>query len=86
MRIGWSRDNNTANGAHEAFSDLSAHASRRLLWLGFEVHYLAHLIVCRTNPAPSLQWPRWMIESLYSFPTLILMLPFLRVEPRYSPS
>ena len=21
--------------------------SRRLLWLGFEVHYLAHLIVCR---------------------------------------
>jgi hypothetical protein len=52
MRIGWSRDNNTANGAHEAFSDLSAHASRRLLWLGFEVHYLAHLIVCRTNPAP----------------------------------
>ena len=26
---------------------LSAQASRRLLWLGFEVHYLAHLIVCR---------------------------------------
>jgi hypothetical protein len=26
---------------------LSAHASRRLLWLGFEVHYLAHLVVCR---------------------------------------
>src|ERR1700722_13265241 len=25
---------------------LSAEASRRLLWLGFEVHYLAHLIVC----------------------------------------
>ena len=21
--------------------------SRRLLWLGFEVHYLAHLVVCR---------------------------------------
>jgi len=35
------------NGAHEAFSDLSAHASRRLLWLGFEVHYLALLVVCR---------------------------------------
>jgi hypothetical protein len=25
----------------------SAQASRRLLWLGFEVHYLANLIVCR---------------------------------------
>jgi hypothetical protein len=51
MRIGWSLDNNTSTVLTK-LSDLSAHASRRLLWLGFEVHYLAHLIVCRTNPAP----------------------------------
>ena len=52
MRIGWSRDNNTANGAHEAFSDLSAHASRRLLWLGFEVHYLCPSYRLPDQPGP----------------------------------
>ena len=46
MRIGWSLDNNTPTVLTK-LSDLSAHASRRLLWLGFEVHYLAHLVVCR---------------------------------------
>jgi hypothetical protein len=46
MRIGWSLDNNTSTVLTK-LSDLSAHASRRLLRLGFEVHYLAHLVVCR---------------------------------------